>query len=203
MRHKLALAFLFLLAVVVAAGCVSSAPSNPYANAIPGKQLYNLSNVTSWQYAVTMSAAGTNSTWNMTANNSIDPDGERHMTVGTVGNGMNILYHIWWNGTTYQVDRMNATGYIGDYYQARNVSPMQVQTLPDTGLLYYAVPLQYAGAVAVKDTSGQTGQLYVFTATNNRGDSLTYWTHPAVPVPAKIQMNFQGTNITMMLISYR
>lgn len=203
MRHKLALAFLFLLAVAVSAGCVSGAPYSPYANSVPGKQLYNLSNVSSWKYAVVMSASGTNTTWNMTVNQTGDPDGEMHMEVGTVGNGMDILYDIWYNGSTFQVYRMHAKGWIGDYYQERNVSNQQILTLPDTGLIYYFVPLQYAGSVPVRDASGQIAQLGVFTATDNKGFRLTYWAHPEMPLPAKIEMSGRDFNVTMMLISYR
>jgi hypothetical protein len=202
LRHKLALAMFFLFVAIIAAGCVSGVQSSPYDNAVMGKQIYNLSNVSSWKYAVVMSAAGTNSTWNMTVNQTAGPGDDRHMEVGTVGNGMDIVYDIWYNASTYQVDRMHAKGWIGDNYQERNVSTMQVYTLPDTGLMYYFVPLQYAGAVSVRDASGQTGQLGVYTATDNKGFTLTYWAHQAMPLPAKIQMSTRDCNITMMLISY-
>jgi hypothetical protein len=161
-----------------------------------------LSNVSSWKYAVVMSAGGANSTWNMTVNQTGDPGREMRMEVGTVGNGMDILYDIWYNASTFQVDRMHAKGWIGDYYQERNVSNQQIYTLPDTGLIYYYVPLQYAGAVTVRDVTGNAGQLGVFTATNNQGFRLTYWAHPAMPLPAKIEMSNRDFNITMMLISY-
>jgi hypothetical protein len=202
LRHKLALAMFFLFVAIIAAGCVSGVQSSPYANAVMGKQIYNLSNVSSWKYAVLMSAGGANSTWNMTVNNTYNPGSESYMSVGTVGNGMDILYDIWYNATTYQVDRMHAKGWIGDYYQERNVSTLQIQTLPDTGLLYYLVPLQYAGAVTVRDVSGQAGQMGVYTAMDTSGFRLTYWAHPAMPLPAKIEMNSRDFNITMMLISY-
>jgi hypothetical protein len=205
LRHKLALAFLFLLAAGVAAGCVSGAPSNSYADTIPGKQLYNLSNVSHWEYSVVMSTSGANSTWNMTMNQMTEPGKERHMEIGTVGNGMDILYDVWYDTSTFQVNRMHAKGWIGDYYQERNVSTMQIQTLPDTGLLYYQVPMQFAGSVMVRDVGGQAGQLNVFTASNGRGLTLTYWTHPAIPVPVKIQLNNSemGVILTMMLDSYK
>jgi len=192
----------FLLVAIVAAGCVSGVQSSPYANAVTGKQIYNLSNASHWKYTVLMSAGGANSTWNMTVNNTYNPGSESYMSVGTIGNGMDILYDVWYNATTYQVDRMHAKGWIGDYYQERNVSTLQIQTLPDTGLLYYFVPLQYAGAVTVRDVSGQAGQLGVYTAEDNRGFRLNYWAHPAMPLPAKIEMSNRNFNITMMLISY-
>jgi hypothetical protein len=203
LRHKLALAMFLLLVAIVAAGCVSGVQSSPYANAVTGKQIYNLSNVSSWKYAVVMAAGGANSTWNMTVNNTYNRYGDSYMDIGTVGNGMDIRYDVWYNATTYQVDRMHAKGWIGDYFQDRNTSSQQILTLPDTGLMYYFVPLQYAGAVTVRDASGQAGQLGVYTATDNRGFRLTYWSHPAMPVPAKIEMSNRDFNITMMLISYR
>jgi hypothetical protein len=64
------------------------------------------------------------------------------------------------------------------------------------------VPLQYAGAVTVHDAGGQTGQLGIFTATDNRGFRLTYWAHPAMPLPAKIVMSNRDFNITMMLVDW-
>ena len=139
----------------------------------------------------------------MTVNNTRDPDGEMYMTVGTVGNGMDILYNVWWNASTYMVDRMHAKGYIGDYYQDRDVSPLQIQTLPDTGLLYYYVPMQFMGNVTVKDATGKTGKLAVFSATNNHGLTLTYWAHPAMPLPPKIELTDRDFKITMSLIDYR
>ena len=203
MRHKLALAMFFLLVAIVAAGCVSGVQSSPYANAVMGKQIYNLSNASSWKYTVVMAAGGANSTWNMTVNNTYNPGSESFMDIGTVGNGMDIRYEVWYNASTYQLSRMHAKGWIGDYYQDRNTSIQQIQTLPDTGLLYYFVPLQYAGAVSVRDISGQAGQLDVYTATDNRGFRLTYWAHPMMPLPAKIEMSNRDFNITMMLISYQ
>ena len=203
MRHKLALAMFFLLVAIVAAGCVSGVQSSPYANAVMGKQIYNLSNASSWKYTVVMAAGGANSTWNMTVNNTYNPGSESFMDIGTVGNGMDIRYEVWYNASTYQLSRMHAKGWIGDYYQDRNTSIQQIQTLPDTGLLYYFVPLQYAGAVSVRDISEQAGQLGVYTATDNRGFRLTYWAHPMMPLPAKIEMSNRDFNITMMLISYQ
>jgi hypothetical protein len=98
---------------------------------------------------------------------------------------------------------MTAKGSIGDYYQERNVSAQQILTLPDIGLQYYYVPLQYAGNVNVRDTTGKISQLYVYTATGNAGLTLTYWIHPAMPLPAKIQLSSQDMNITMYLVGWR
>lgn len=202
MRHKLALALLLMLAMAVA-GCVSGMQASPYAGATPGKDIYDLGNASYWKYGVVMSAGGTNSTWNLTVNNTVDPDGHPHMIAGTVGNGMDILYDIWWNASTYQIDRMHAKGYIGDYYQDRDVSPLQIQTLPDTGLLYYAVPLQYVGNVTVRDASGKQAKLAVFSATDRSGFTLAYWAHPGMPLPPKIVMKSQDFEITMSLLDYR
>jgi len=209
LRRHLALAFL-LLAGVIAAGCVSGPGPSPYANAVMAKNVYDVANVSSWTYAINMSAGGTSSAWNMTVNNTrvtgpegpLDDGGEMYMTVGTVGNGMDVLYDVWWNATTYQVDRMHAKGWIGDYYQDRNVSTQQILTLPDTGLNYYFVPLQYAGTVTIKDATGKQGQLGIYTATDNSGFRVTYWAHPAIPLPVKIEMSNRNFNITMMLINY-
>jgi len=191
-----------MLAMTVA-GCVSGMQASPYAGAVTGKQIYDLGNVTFWKYDIIMSAGGTNATWNMTVNNTKGPDGEMQMIVGTVGNGMDIVYDIRYNASTYKVDRMHAKGYIGDYYQDREVLPLQIQTLPDTGLLYYFVPMQYVGNVTVKDVTGKTARLAVFSATDNRGFTLTYWAHPAMPLPPKIEMTGRDFKITMNLLEYR
>jgi hypothetical protein len=191
-----------MLAIAVA-GCVSGMQASPNTGAVTGKQIYDLGNVTYWKYGVVMSAGGANSTWNMTVNDTRDPEGEMHMTVGTVGNGMDILYNVWWNASTYRVDRMHAMGYIGDYYQDRDVSPLQIQTLPDTGLLYYFVPMQYMGNVTVKDATGKAAKLAVFSASDTSGFTLTYWAHPGMPLPPKIEMTGRDFKITMNLIDYR
>lgn len=191
-----------MLAMTVA-GCVSGMQASPYAGAVTGKQIYDLGNVTYWKYGIIMSAGGTNATWNMTVNNTRGPDGEMQMIVGTVGNGMDIIYDIGYNASTYKVDRMHAKGYIGDYYQDRDVLPLQIQTLPDTGLLYYFVPMQYVGNVTVKDVTGTTAKLAVFSATDNQGFTLTYWAHPAMPLPPKIEMTGRDFKITMNLLDYK
>ncbi|OPY25525.1 MAG: hypothetical protein A4E28_03092 [Methanocella sp. PtaU1.Bin125] len=202
MRRKIALALLLILAMA-AAGCVSGIQASPYAGAVTANQIYDIRNASYWKYGVVMSAGGTNATWNMTVNNTWRPDGESQMTAGTVGNGMDILYDIGYNASTYRVDRMHAKGYIGDFYQDRDVSPLQIQTLPDTGLLYYFVPMQYMGNVTVKDASGRTAGLHVFSATDNRGFTLTYWAHPAMPLPPKIEMTARDFKITMNLLDYK
>ncbi len=191
-----------MLAIAVA-GCVSGMQASPYTGAVTGKDIYDTGNVTYWKYGVVMSAGGANSTWNMTVNNTQDPDGEMQMIVGTVGNGMDILYNVRWNASTYKVDRMHAKGYIGDYYQDRDVSPLQIQTLPDTGLLYYFVPMQFMGNVTVKDATGKAAKLAVFSASDTSGFTLTYWAHPAMPLPPKIEMTGRDFKITMSLLDYR
>ena len=191
------------MAAIAMAGCISGMQASPYSGAVMGKQIYNMGNLSHWKYAVTMSAGGANSTWNMTVNNSRGPDGEMYMTVGTVGNGMDILYDVWWNATTYGVDRMHARGWIGDYFQDRNVSPLQILTLPDTGLNYYFVPFQYVGSTMVRGLNGQVGQLGVYSATDNKGFSVTYWAYPGIPLPLKVQLSNRDFNITMMLQDYK
>lgn len=205
MRHKLALATLFLVAVltVIVCGCVSGVQSSPYSNAVAGKEFYDLNNLSYWKYAITMSAGGANSTWNMTVNDTRNTGAERYMTIGTVGNGMDIMYDIWWNATTYQISQMHARGWIGDDYQDKNVSTLQVFTLPDTGLTYYFVPFQYAGNTTVKGANGVTAPAYVYTATDNKGFSVTYWVHTRIPLPIKVEMASRDFKITMMLVDYR
>lgn len=200
MKRELAILLFFLL-VLLASGCVSGIQGSPYANATPGVKLYDLGNVSHWTYAVNMTANNTASEWNMTVDNyGGDP---RHMVIYTIGNGMDIVYDVWWNDTTYQVERMHANGSIGDYYQDRDVSPLQIQTLPDTGLLYYWVPFQPVRNAMVKGADGQMANLTVFAATDNSGFTVAYWYHPAVPLPAKIMMSSRDVNVTMMLTDYK
>jgi hypothetical protein len=209
LRYELALAVLFLLVALVAVGCVSGVQSSPYANAVMCKQIYNLSNVSSWKYMVEMSARGTNSTWNMTVNNTYNPRGESYMDIATLGNGMDIRYDVWYNASTYQIDRVHARGSIGNYYQDRNTSTQQIYTLPDTGLIYYFVPLQYAGVVTVQDASEQPGQLGAFTATDNKGFRLTYWANQAMvssgvalTSPGQEKVTVDGTSYTCTRYDY-
>jgi len=126
-----------------------------------------------------------------------------YMTISTVGNGMDIPYDVWWNPATYQIDRMHAKGRIGDNYQDQDTSPLQINTLPDTGLLYPFVALSYVDNVTVRDNAGHIGQLEVFTSSNGIGDSLIYWVHPGMPLPVKIQIKERNYAITMMLLNYR
>lgn len=191
---------LILITVALIAGCLSGIQSAPYGNATSGKQLYDVDELATWKYAVIMNSSDAISTWNMTINSS---QGEpRHMTVGTVGNGMDILYDIWWNTTTYQISRMHAKGTIGDYYQDKDVSPMQIYTLPDVGLTYYFVPFQLAGNVTVRGVDGNLSRVNVFTAADNKGFRVTYWVHPDMPLPVKIEMTSAEFRITMMLLDY-
>ena len=205
MKHKLALAMLLLAvgASFVAAGCVYGIQSSPYQNATMGKQLYDVNNVTSWKYLVTMSASGANATWNMTVNDTRGAGAERHMTVGTVGNGMDILYDIWWNATTFQIERMHARGWLGDEYRDKDVSPLQIYTLPDVGLAYYFVPFQYMENVSVRSVDGIVSRAFIFKATDNKGFSVSYLHHPQVPLPLKIEMADQNFSYTMLLADYK
>jgi hypothetical protein len=196
---------MLLLAVActfVAAGCISGIQATP-PGSVAGRQFYDLGNLTGWKYAVNMSASGVDSSWNMTVNNTRGEGGERHMIVGTIGNGMDIVYDIWWNATTYQVSRMHARGWVGDDYQDRDVSTLQIYTLPDTGLTYYFVPFQHAGNVTVKGGNGAESLAYVYTAADNKGFRVTYWAHPMVPLPIKVEMSSADFKITMTLVDYR
>jgi len=207
LRHTLALALsllaLALVTTIAVSGCISNMQASPYAGATAGQRLYDAANASYWKYGVVMTAGGTNSTWNMTVNSSRDASGEGHMVIVTLGNGLNETYDVGWNTSTYQVDSMHAMGWIGDRYQERNVSPLQIQTLPDTGLIYYFVPFQYAGNVTVRDVNGRAAALGVFTAADTSGFRVTYWVHPSIPVPVKIEMSDKDFDITMMLIDYR
>ncbi|WP_048198305.1 hypothetical protein [Methanocella arvoryzae] len=200
MKRELAILILLLLALL-ASGCVSGMQGSPYANATPGKKLYDLGNASQWAYAVNMSANETSSEWNMTVHNYAGSP--RHMVIHTSGNGMDIIYDVWWNQTTYRVERMHANGSIGDYYQDHDVSPLQIQTLPDTGLNYYFVPFQPIRTVTARGPDGSMANLTVYAATDNQGFTVAYWIHPAVPVPAKILMSTRDFNITMMLTDYK
>jgi hypothetical protein len=199
-KRELAI-LLCLLLGLLASGCVSGIQGAPYANATPGKWIFDLGNASHWTYAVNMTANGTASEWNMTVDNY--GGSPRHMVIYTVGNGMDIDYDVWWNGTTYQVERMHANGSIGDYYQDHDVSPLQIQTLPDTGLLYYWVPFQPVRYANARGPDGSVANLTVFAATDNRGFTVAYWAHPSMPLPAKIMMSSRDYNVTMMLTDYK
>lgn len=200
MKRELAI-LLFLLLVILASGCVSGMQASPYTNATAGKKLYDLGNASHWTYAVNMTASNTSSVWNMTVDNY--GGNPRHMVVSTVGNGMDIAYDIWWNETTYQVGQMHAKGTIGDYYQDQDVSPLQINTLPDTGLTYYFVPFQPVSKVNARGLDGQAANLTLFAASDNTGFTVAYWMHPAIPLPAKILMSARDFNTTMMLTDYK
>jgi len=192
---------LLLLSALLISGCVSGLQASPYQNATAGRQLYDLGNASRWAYNVSMAADNVTSQWNMTIDNyGGDP---RLMVVYTQGNGMDITYNVWWNASTYQVERMHARGSIGGFYQDQDVSPLQINTLPDTGLLYYFVPFQPLGMINVRSTNNQVAALYLFAATDNKGFTVAYWAHPALPVPAKIVLSDRDFNITMLLTDYK
>lgn len=200
MKRELAI-LLFLTLIFFASGCVSSVQSSPYANATAGKLLYDLGNTSHWSYAVNMTASNVSSTWNMTVDNYAG--NPRHQVVATLGNGMDIVYDIWWNSSSYRIERMHAKGSTGGNYQDQDVSPLQINTLPDTGLVFYLVPFQPIGKMNVKNLDGQAAALTVFAATDNHGFTLEYWNHPAIPVPVKILEITKDYNITMMLTDYK
>jgi len=199
-KHELTI-LLLLLAVLLVSGCFNGTQASPYTNTTPGKTLYNLEGASRWTYTVAMNASNTTSTWNMTVDN--DKNDPRHMVITTVGNGMNIVYDIWWNKSTYQITRMHANGTTGNNYQNRDVSPMQIYTLPDSGLTYYFVPFQRVGTINAKSPDGQLTPATIYSATDNKGFSVTYLVHPNIPLPIRIDMNTADFKIRMMLTDYK
>jgi hypothetical protein len=194
---------LFLIALVLVSGCVT-AQYNPYqGNLTYGYRMYSFDNVSSWRYNVTMAGGGTESSWIMAVNVSKDAlNGERYFNVWTYGNGMNITYDVWSNVSTYAVTKMHARGYIGTYYQDRDVSELQIFTIPDVGLSYYYVPFIDAGTVKVKDKNGNETAARVYTATDNKGFTVTYWSLTSVPVPLRVEAKNSDFDIVSMLRDY-
>jgi hypothetical protein len=152
-----------------------------------------------------MSASGVNSTWNMTIyvkNDELNGTPARYMQVLTEGNGMNITYDVWSNATTYDILRMHAKGKMGDYFQDRDTSKLQIFTLPDIGLSYYYVPFTPVKNYTANMPNGGTIPVTVYTATNNNGFSVTYWIYKRSPVPLRIEMTDKNFKITETLIEF-
>ncbi len=197
------LAVFMVLCAAAMSGCYSSAEY--LKNATPGSSFYNFDVVSYWKDNVTMYASGVNSTWNMTVfvrNDSLDGKPVRYMQVITEGNGMNITYDIWSNLTTFDVLKMHAKGSIGDYFQDRDTSKLQIYTLPDIGLSYYFVPFWPIKNVMGKTTDGRMIPITVYSAADNKGFSVTYWASPQVPVPIRVEMADKNFRITEMLVEY-
>lgn len=210
MKHFQALAFALtiLIAAVIISGCSSQIHSIPQSsgNISYGYNFYDYDKLHSWKYDINMTASNKTSSWEMTVKQypeAVNDSRLRHLIVDTVGNGMNIRYDIWSNASNYRIERMHARGSIGDYYQDRDVSQLQIYTLPDLGLSYYYVPFLRIGNVTVADVDGKLAEVMVFSATDNKGFSVTYWIHPDMPLPVRVEMSEENFKITMLLTEYR
>jgi hypothetical protein len=195
--------FLLIACAAMVSGCSSRALD--LKNATFGGNFYDFNNVHYWKDNVIMSANGVNSTWNMTVyvkNDTLNGTPARYMQVVTEGNGMNITYDIWSNATTYDVLKMHAKGTIGDYYQDRDTSKLQIYTLPDLGLSYYFVPFWPVKNVMAKTPDGSMIPVIIYSASDNKGFSVTYCIHPQVPVPLKVEMVDKNFKITETLVEY-
>ncbi|MCD1294569.1 hypothetical protein CUJ83_06080 [Methanocella sp. CWC-04] len=209
MKSSHALFLAMIMIFVILSGCCSGLQGNPMysgKNITPGYKLYNVDKLQYWKYNVTMAASGVNSTWDMTVQVDypmIDGEKLRHMVVDTVGNGMDIQYDIWSNISSYNIERMYAKGNIGDYHQEREVSKLQIYTLPDVGLAYIIVPFMHTGNITVVDPNGNPGKVMYYSATDNKNFTVSYWVHPDIPVPVKIVLSEKNFQITMMLVDYK
>lgn len=203
MKHALLAVFLIILCAAMVSGCYSSAEY--LKNATPGSSFYNFNGVRYWKDSVTMYASGANSTWNMTVfvrNDTLDGKPVRYMQVITQGNGMDITYDIWSNLTTLEVLKMHAKGSIGDYFQDEDTSKLQIYTLPDIGLSYYFVPFWPIKNIMGRAADGSIIPITVYSASDNKGFSVTYWVSPRVPVPIRVEMADKNFKITEMLLEY-
>ncbi|MDI6896461.1 hypothetical protein [Methanocella conradii] len=203
MKRAYLVVFLLIGCSALVSGCYSSAEY--LKNATPGSSFYNFNGIRYWKDNITMHASGVNSTWNMTIyvkNDTLDGKPARYMQVITEGNGMNITYDIWSNATTYEVLKMHAKGTIGDYFQDRDTSKLQIYTLPDIGLSYYFVPFWPIKSIMARMADGSIIPITVYSASDNKGFSVTYWVSPQVPVPIKVEMAEKNFKITEMLLEY-
>jgi len=192
-----------LVCAALASGCVSQA--DYLKNATFGSSFYDYGKVHYWKNNVTMYGGGVNSTWNMTVhvmNDTLDGKPARYMKVVTEGNGMNITYDVWSNATTYKILKMHARGTQGDYFQDRDTSTLQIYTLPDIGLSYYFVPFWPVKNVTVRTSDGVMMPVKIYSASDNRGFSVTYMVSPMVPVPIKVEIVDKNFKITETLVDY-
>jgi len=200
---------LFLLAACVVAcatglaGCVSQAQN--LNNATLGVNFYNYSQVHYWKDNVTMNASNVTSTWNMTVyvrNDTLNGTPVRYMQILTQGNGMYITYDVWSDPKTMAVTRMHAKGYTGDYFQDKDTSVLQINTLPDVGLSYYFVPFWPIRNMTAKTPDGNIIPITVYSASDNKGLTVSYWMCPYVPVPMKAEVADPNLRITETLVEY-
>lgn len=203
MKRAYVAVFIFIMCAAPVSGCYSQAEY--MKNATFGNNFYNFDKVHYWKDNVTMYGGGVNSTWNMTVyvrDDTLNGTPARYMQVVTEGNGMNITYDVWSNATTYNILKMHAKGTIGDYFQDRDTSTLQIYTLPDVGLSYYFVPFWPVKNVTARTPDGGTIPLTVYSATDNKGFSVTYWISPLAPVPLKVEMTEKNFKITGSLVEY-
>ncbi|HEY3422094.1 MAG TPA: hypothetical protein VGK13_02970 [Methanocellaceae archaeon] len=186
-------------------GCITHAQPSPN-NVTYGYKFFNFNQAHDWKYNVTMAAGGVNSTWNMSVhqeNETINGSIMRHFIVETIGNGMNITYDVLSNASTYQVTNMHAKGSIGDFYQDKDTSTLQVNTIPDFGLIYYFVPFSPVKQITVVGQDGRTAPATLYAATDNKGFTVAYLVNPTVPVPLKIEATDKNCKVTSMLTEVR
>ena len=204
MKRAYVAVFILLLipCAALVSGCVSQALN--MSNATYGSSFYNLSNVHYWEDNVVMTANGTSSTWNMTVyvkNDTYNGQPARYMQVVTVGNGMNITYDIWSNPTTYSVLNMHAKGTIGDFYQDKDTSVLQIGTLPDVGLTFYYIPFWPVSNTTVRMPNGNTIPVTIYSVTDNNGNSLSYMIYKQSPVPLKVEIAQKTYTIDQTLLA--
>lgn len=204
MKRAYALVFALIICIALVSGCTSQAePSQK--NATAGYKFYDFNKAHTWKMNITMYASGVNSTWDMIVhqeNETVDGSILRHFQIDTIGNGMNITYDVWSNATTYEVTRMHAKGYTGDYYEDRDTSKQQVYTLPDFGLSYYFVPFLPIRQINVVSPDGRIAPATIYAATDNKGFTVAYWINPSLPVPIKVEATDKNFKITSMLVEY-
>ncbi len=204
MKRAHVVVLLLIIGAALASGCVSRA--DYLKNATFGSSFYDFNKVHYWKNNVTMYGGGTSSTWDMAVdikNDTLDGAPVRYMKIVTEGNGMNITYDVWSNATTLQVLKMHAKGTQGDYFQDRDTSSLQIYTLPDVGLSYYFVPFWPIKNTTVKTSNGVMVPITIYSASDNKGFTVTYTVSPLVPVPIRVEMAGKDYKIVETLIDYR
>jgi len=203
MKRAYIAAFLLIACAVAMAGCASQAEY--LKNATLGGNFYNYNNVHYWKDSITMNASGVSSRWNMTVyvkNDTLNGAPVRYMQIVTEGNGMDITYDVWSDPKNYSVVKMHGKGTIGDYYQDKDTSTLQIGTLPDVGLSYYFVPFWPVKNITARTPDGNTIPITVYSASDNKGLTVAYWMCPYVPVPMKVEVSDQNVWLTETLVGY-
>lgn len=203
MKRAYAAVLLLIACAVVVSGCATRAQD--LKNTTLGGNFYNYDKVHKWMYNVTMTASGATSAWNMTVyvkNDTFGGAPARYMQILTEGNGMNIAYDVWSDPKNYSVLRMHAKGTTGDYFQDKDVSTMQIGTLPDVGLSYYFVPFWAIKNGTANTATGTKIPVTVYSASDNKGLTVTYWVCPYVPVPLQVEVSDPNVRIVELLVGY-